>query len=100
MSISEPMNFESCSKAFCRYCLEETSDNVDRLSELKNMGRAGGPEFVWQLSLEQLACVGQHGHDGCLDLLGGVLCPGQELGSRARTIYNRYADKYCSTSIS
>ncbi|KAG8381489.1 hypothetical protein BUALT_Bualt06G0127100 [Buddleja alternifolia] len=35
-------------------CLEEVSDSVDRLSksvrELKNAGRAGGPEYIWHMS--------------------------------------------------
>lgn len=40
--------------AALRDCLEETSDSVDRLSnsvqELKNIGRARGPELLWHIS--------------------------------------------------
>lgn len=43
--------------AALRDCLEEMADSVDRLSssvqELKNMGRARGPELLWHISNAQ-----------------------------------------------
>ncbi|KAL8519190.1 hypothetical protein ACS0TY_010214 [Phlomoides rotata] len=41
-------------KSALKDCLEEVSDSVERLSksvrELKNMGRARGPEYIWHMS--------------------------------------------------
>ncbi|KAL0299398.1 UNVERIFIED_CONTAM: hypothetical protein Sradi_6599600 [Sesamum radiatum] len=93
-------------------CLEEVSDSVDRLSksaqELKKLGRAGGPEYIWHLSnLQTWVSAALTDDSTCLDGFSGRALNGRiktsirarmtnvaQVTSNALALCNKYAGKY------
>ncbi|KAH6828222.1 Plant invertase/pectin methylesterase inhibitor superfamily protein [Perilla frutescens var. hirtella] len=93
-------------------CLEEISDSVDRLSksvkELKNMGRAKGPEFIWHMSnLQTWVSAALTDESTCVDGFAGRALNGRikssikarmtnvaQVTSNALALCNKYAGKY------
>ncbi|KAL0400883.1 UNVERIFIED_CONTAM: hypothetical protein Slati_4118200 [Sesamum latifolium] len=93
-------------------CLEEVSDSVDRLSksvqELKRLGRAGGPEYIWHLSnLQTWVSAALTDDSTCLDGFSGRALNGRiktsirarmnnvaQVTSNALALCNKYAGKY------
>ncbi|KAL2550217.1 Plant invertase/pectin methylesterase inhibitor superfamily protein [Forsythia ovata] len=63
-------------RAAIKDCLEEMSDNVDRLSksieELKSMGQPGGEEFIWHMfNVETWVSAALTDDSACVDGLSG-----------------------------
>lgn len=93
-------------------CLEEVSDSVDRLSnsvqELKNMGRARGPEFIWHMSnLQTWVSAALTDESTCMDGFAGRALDGRiktsirtrltnvaQVTSNALALCNKFAGKY------
>lgn len=93
-------------------CYEEISDSVDRLSksakELKNMGRAKGPEFIWHMSnLQTWVSAAMTDDSTCSDGFAGRALNGRiknsirarmtnlaHVTSNALALCNKYAEKH------
>ncbi|EYU24974.1 hypothetical protein ABFS82_06G045200 [Erythranthe guttata] len=93
-------------------CLEEVSDSVDRLSksvkELKKLGPARGPEFVWHMSnLQTWVSAALTDDSTCMDGFSGRAMNGRikssirarmthvaQVTSNALALCNRFAGKY------
>ncbi|KAL7107305.1 hypothetical protein ACP275_06G046100 [Erythranthe tilingii] len=93
-------------------CLEEVSDSVDRLSksvkELKKLGPARGPEFVWHMSnLQTWVSAALTDDSTCMDGFSGRALNGRikssirarmtnvaQVTSNALALCNRFAGKY------
>lgn len=93
-------------------CLEEVSDSVDRLSksvrELKNMGRARGPEYIWHMSnLQTWISAALTDESTCTDGFSGRVANGRikssirarmtnvaQVTSNALALCNKFGGKY------
>ncbi|KAI3458278.1 hypothetical protein Pfo_014941 [Paulownia fortunei] len=93
-------------------CLEEVNDSVDRLSksvgELKSMGRARGPEFMWHMSnLQTWVSAALTDDSTCMDGFAGRALNGRikssirarmtnvgQVTSNALALCNQFAGKY------
>ncbi|CAK9135164.1 unnamed protein product [Ilex paraguariensis] len=93
-------------------CLEEMSDNVDRISksvkELKNMGSTKGPEFQWHMSnVETWVSAALTDENTCTDGFAGKALNGRiqvsikarvtnlgKVTSNALALVNNYATKH------
>ncbi|KAI3471059.1 hypothetical protein Pfo_027722 [Paulownia fortunei] len=93
-------------------CLEEVSDSVDKLSksvrELKNMGRARGPEFIWHMSnLQTWVSAALTDDSTCTDGFAGQALNGRikssirarmtnvaHVTSNALALCNKFGGKY------
>ncbi|KAL9164611.1 hypothetical protein ABFS82_06G115800 [Erythranthe guttata] len=99
-------------RAALKDCLEEVTDSVDRLSksiqELKNMGRARGPDYVWHMSnLQTWVSAALTDDSTCMDGFAGRVMEGRvktsirarmtnvaQVTSNALALCNKFAGKY------
>uniref|UniRef100_A0A5B7ADD4 Pectinesterase inhibitor domain-containing protein n=1 Tax=Davidia involucrata TaxID=16924 RepID=A0A5B7ADD4_DAVIN len=93
-------------------CLDEISDTVDRLSqsvqELKHMGKARGPDFLWHMSnVETWVSAALTDENTCMDGFAGRALDGRikasirarfthvaQVTSNALALVNQFAAKY------